>query len=353
MRIDWQRFCKSVIFVRVRNLVMTLGAAAVSMLAAAGQTPTAAVENNLRVHSSGSEPGILWRDPGDVARLDFAGGPGGRDGAPAPPFSFQEEASGGTAAKILVTDANKRVWEMKWGEEAKPESFATRLLWAAGYFVEPAYFVRSGKIENVGALGRASTFIDRGNGNSFTNARFELRDPSVMLTPNTGWFLNRNPFVNSNELQGLKIMAMLVSNWDLKDPRAPDGSNTMIVRVKKQDGSEETRYLVNDWGATMGKWGGAMTRSKWDCKGYAAQNKDFLKGVRGGTVRFGYEGKLTDDVTKGVTVENVRWLMGNLGKITDEQLRTGLAASGANESEMACYVGALRERIELLRKVSK
>jgi hypothetical protein len=161
---------------------------------------------------------VLWRDPGNVASLDLAAGPLGREGAPTPPFRFQEEAGGGTSAKILVQDDNKRTWELKWGEETRPEAFVTRLLWAVGYLVEPAYFVPSGKIENVGALSRAEPQIDRANGNSFVAARFELRDQKALIVPGPGWLFNDNPFVGTNELQGLKIMSMLVSNWDLKDP---------------------------------------------------------------------------------------------------------------------------------------
>ena len=74
-----------------------------------------------------------------------------------------------------MTDANKRVWSVKWGEETKPEVFATRLVWALGYYVEPSYFVKSGQIDSVGALKRAGQLIDK-DGN-FQGARFELRDP--------------------------------------------------------------------------------------------------------------------------------------------------------------------------------
>lgn len=293
---------------------------------------------------------MLWRDPGDVAALDFAAGPLGPDGAPKPPFMFQEEAGGGTSAKLLVRDGNKRTWEVKWGEETKPEAFVTRLLWALGYMVEPAYFVRSGKIDSVGALARAEQQIDRPNGNAFTNARFELRDLNSLIVPGPGWLFKNNPFSGTNELQGLKIVSMLVSNWDLKDPSSSDGSNTSIFKVRRGD-SEEFHYLINDWGATMGKWGGIATRSKWDCKGYAGQNKDFVKGVRNGVVEFGYQGKRAE-LSKGITVDNVRWLMGYLGRIKDDQLRAGLLASGASSSEAGCFVPALRERIEQLRAVA-
>src|SRR5215831_10267221 len=41
---------------------------------------------------SGSPPqrerNVIWRNPGDVRKLDLAAGPGGPDGAPAPPFHF-------------------------------------------------------------------------------------------------------------------------------------------------------------------------------------------------------------------------------------------------------------------------
>ena len=34
---------------------------------------------------------IVWRDPGTVETLDFVGGPGGREQAPKPPFTFIQE----------------------------------------------------------------------------------------------------------------------------------------------------------------------------------------------------------------------------------------------------------------------
>src|SRR6187401_3271729 len=76
----------------------------------------------------------LWRDPGDVPRLDMAAGPGGRAQAPVPPFRFIEEHSSGTQPTISVSDANRRRWRAKWGHEVQPETFAVRLAWACGYF---------------------------------------------------------------------------------------------------------------------------------------------------------------------------------------------------------------------------
>ena len=43
----------------------------------------------------------IWRDPGEVEPLDLAGGPGGRDGAPVPPFTFLKEHADRIAAMRL------------------------------------------------------------------------------------------------------------------------------------------------------------------------------------------------------------------------------------------------------------
>ncbi len=55
-----------------------------------------------------------------------------------------------------------------------------------------------------------------------------------------------NPFVGSREFQGLKVMMLLLANWDIKD------SNNQIIAVK---GTDKDRYIISDLGATFGKTG--------------------------------------------------------------------------------------------------
>jgi hypothetical protein len=101
----------------------------------------------------------------------------------------------------------------------------------------------------------------------------------------------------------------------------------------------------------MGRWGGPG-RSKWDCEGYAQQTRDFVKGVKHGEVEWGYRNPLhSDDITKGIIVEDVAWLLSYLGRITDEQLRAGLEASGAKPKEIECFAKAIRRRIDQLDAV--
>lgn len=296
---------------------------------------------------------IIWQNPGEVEKLDLVGGSTGRAKAPKPPFTFVEESLSGTNPKIRVTDANGVRWTAKFGSEVNSETFATRLVWAVGYFVEPAYFVPSGKIEKLGELTRAKKSV--GSDGSFTDARFEMQKAKDVqkLEEEESWGWLQNPFNGTKELNGLKVMLMLTSNWDNKDVRDfKRGSNTAIFRTPLKTGVED-RYLVTDWGGSMGKWGGVLSREKWDCKGFSSQNRDFVKGVKGDLIQFGYSGQHTDSFKNDIRISDVKWLLQYLGRITDDQLRAGLQTSGATADESACFTAALRERINQLKNAAR
>jgi hypothetical protein len=253
---------------------------------------------------------------------------------------------------MSVHDARDLRWRVKWGDEVKSETFATRLAWAAGYHVEAAYYVAAGHIEGAKDLGRARTCV--ADDYSFKDARFELDEEGVRkLFDEHGWSWDDNPFAGTRELAGLKVLTMLVSNWDNKDVRdVARGSNTAVFEHALADGGTEARYLIIDWGASMGRSGSPLTRTKWDCEGFAAQNADFVRGVSGGLVEWGYTGQRTEEATEGIKVGDVRWLNSYLGRVTDGQLREGLLASGATPEEADCFTRALRGRIEQLARVA-
>lgn len=290
---------------------------------------------------------VVWRDPGEVQNLDLVSGPGGKDGAPAPPFTFIEENLKGTNPKLKVKDANGIEWSVKWGAEVNAETVATRLIWVAGYFVEPAYFIASGKIEGVTGLTRAKSRVK--DDGSFVEARFERqKDKGVKnLDEEQSWSWVENPFVGSKELNGLKVMVMLVSNWDNKDVRdVSRGSNTAIFQTKEED-----QYIITDWGASLGKWGNFISREKWDCRSYQGQNRSFVKGVKNGLVEFGYSGQHTKDFANDIKVADVQWLVGIVGKLSDKQIADALQAGGASAEDQACFAKAIRERIDALKAV--
>jgi hypothetical protein len=284
---------------------------------------------------------LLWRDPGDVASYDFQYGIGGEENQPQAPFEFVNEDFSGTSKKINVTDARGRNWNVKWGHEPRPSVFCTRLLRALGYFVETEYFVPEGQVNNVHGLGRASVKV--GKNGSFAAARFQLRSDSPKYLEDQHWTWAKNPFVGTPQLQGLKIVMLLVSNWDAKE------KNLSIFEDRSADVTHHI-YMDADWGASFGKWGNRFTFSKWDCKGFAEQTKDFVSRSADGSLKWGYEGKSKGDLTS-ITVQDVKWLLQYLGRVTDEQIRTGLAASGATPDEVECFARSLRSRIEQLQQV--
>jgi len=293
---------------------------------------------------------LIWADPGKVENHDFTGGAGGRSGEPKPPFTFIEESLSGSNPKVRVSDANGFKWTVKFGSEVNAETFATRVAWAAGYFVEPSYFIPIGRVEKLGNLTRAKKYF-KADG-SFTGARFEARHGKGVkkLDGDQSWGWLQNPFVNTVEFKGLKVIMMLTSNFDNKDVRdVKRGSNTAIYQVPTEGGLEN-HYLVSDWGGSMGKWGGLISREKWDCKGFRGQTKDFIKGVKGDIVEFGYSGQHTDDFKNDIRVRDLKWLLQYVGRITDDQFRDGLRASGATPDEVECFTRSMRERINQMKR---
>jgi hypothetical protein len=99
----------------------------------------------------------------------------------------------------------------------------------------------------------------------------------------------------------------------------------------------------------LGSWGPEEKPKGWDCGAFTAQTKSFVQGHQGRYVRFGFTGQHTDDFKNDITVEDVRWLMRYLGRVTDAQIQDGLKGSGATPQETACFASQLRERINLLQ----
>jgi hypothetical protein len=268
---------------------------------------------------------------------------------PRPPVRFLEEDSSGTTPKVMVRDARGAHWTVKWGEEARPEVFASRLVWASGYYAEPTYFLAHGRIYGARKLQRAHKYIAK-NG-VFRNGRFELREPGARFRRDVEWTWDKNPFRDTHQLNGLKVLVMLTSNWDNKDGR--DGtSNTGVLEHRAADGAARWIFLVTDWGAAMGQWGGFFTREKWDCDEYRRQTRDFVR-VRDGELDWGFKGQHDGNFKDEISPADVSWLLRYLGRITDRQLRAGLRASGATPHEVNCFTRSVRARIEMLRRVTR
>jgi hypothetical protein len=284
---------------------------------------------------------ILWQEPTDIESRDLFNGIGGAEGAPDPSgkFTFKERSTSGTSEKIIVEDDKGREWTVKFGSETRPETAATRIIWAAGYHVDQDYFVKRTRI-----LGRGDFDV--------WDVRFERRNDGMKEVGLWSW--HSNPFLGTRELQGLKVLMALINNWDLKE------DNNKISRPSKKSGGDrdERVFYVSDLGGTLGStgspfrkipgFGSAPAGSKGDAGAFA--NQVFIDGVQGGQVKFHYKGK-DPKVLDGVTVENARWMGGLLGRLSDKQLSDAFRAGGFSEADTATYVGAMRKRIDQLRNL--
>jgi hypothetical protein len=284
---------------------------------------------------------MLWEDPADIESRDLVNGPGGAEGAPDPngKFTFVERSKKGTSEKIHVVDDKGRKWTVKFGPEAKPETAATRIVWAAGYHVDQDYFVKRTHIEGRGGF-------------NVWDVRFERRDDGYKEDGLWSW--EANPFNGTRELQGLKVLMALLNNWDLKT------DNNKISRPDKKSGGDRDSlvYYVADLGATFGSTGSVLSKlpffgsapagSKGQPNAYAMQ--PFIDGVKNGQVAFHYKGK-DPKALDGVTVENARWMGNLLGRLSDKQLSDAFRSSGFSDSETTTCQRAIRDRINQLKNL--
>jgi hypothetical protein len=289
----------------------------------------------------------LWQVPPETTIADWVWGPGGPEKAPRPPFRFLRENLSGTNPKVEVEDANGAKWIVKFGGEVHSETFAARILHATGYLAAPDYFVPSGVIGNVHGLKRARPFVSKEG--RFRAARFRLRNADLKPVSGLNWSWRRNPFLGSRELNGLKILLMLLSNWDGKDDRDGAGSNTAVFADPSRP--EIRHFAFTDWGATLGSWGGPLQHDRWDVGAYERQSRNFVRAGTDGTLHWAYRGKHNRDITAGISVEDVRWILRLLAGADYARLRAGLLASGATADHAERFARALQSRLDQLMRI--
>lgn len=292
---------------------------------------------------------VIWRDPGNISALNLVYGAGGSEHAPDPngTYTFDKEDMSGTSPKFDVKDEKGVKWRIKLGQEPQAETAATRLLWAAGYFVDEDYYLPEIKVQALPKLRRGQNFVAEGG--IVHGARLERKDKKIKKIGQWDWF--KNPFVGTKELNGLRVMMSLLNNWDLKD------LNNSIYVV-----DSEKRYLVSDAGATFGKTGNSISRSKSDLKGY--EESKFIEKEKSDEVDFemhsrpflltavnvpNYHGRTKmEDVTKHIPRADAKWLGQLLGQLSEDQIRDCFRAAGYSPDEVEGYSKEVQKRIAAL-----
>ena len=271
-------------------------------------------------------PAVLWRAPNDIESRNLLIGAGGE--AMKPDLSrvtFVAVKEGGWSTKYDVTDGKGNEWVAKLSKEAQPETAANRLLWAVGYDTEIAHLVPELEIQGKG---------------TFKNVRLEARPKDVKRTGD--WLWANNPFVGKPEFQGLKIMMVLINNWDMKD------DNNEILATKGVTDSER-HFIISDLGATFGKTGGVISRSRNKPEDYV--KSEFVKGVKGNLIDFNYGGK-NGKLFEDITVQDAKWLASWLSRMSDDQLKDAFRAANYSPEEVGQLAGAVRARINALTRIS-
>ncbi len=278
---------------------------------------------------------ILWRDPGDISTRDLLLGAGGAEMKPdISNVTFIKDEVGGYSAGFRVRDGAGNIWVAKLGKEAQPETASSRFVWAVGYVSEIHYLFPCVQIK-----GAPDKNVERCEGKGFANVRFEAR-PKGIKRQGTIWSWANNPFAGTKELKGLIVMMAFLNNWDLKD------DNNKLIYVPGSDGGQgEIHYILSDLGATFGKTGGFMSRSRNDAQDYAKSK--FIEGVEGGRVKFAYSGK-NSALFKGITVADARWIGDLLSRLSDQQLTDAFRAANFDAEEIQMLVPAARARIDQL-----
>jgi hypothetical protein len=272
---------------------------------------------------------VLW-EPVDVSSQDLFLGSGGTRMQPdLSRITFIQEQKGGYSKKYKIKDGSGRTWVAKIGKEAQSETAAVRLLAALGYKTEIVYLVPRMTIPGKG---------------TFTNVRLEARPDEV--DRGDVWRWSRNPFVGTDQLQGLKIMMAMFNNWDMKD------TNNVILNTR-----DRQNYVVSDLGATFGKTGiSGFPLLRWIGRSRNAprdySKAGFISGVKNGRVHFNFKGKNYQQL-HNISVSQARWLAGLLQQLSDRQIRDAFRAANYPQSDVNLLASAFNDRIEqLLQAVS-
>ena len=294
-------------------------------------------------------PELIWRDPGDIATLNLLSGAGGPSHAPDQngPFTFVNEDLDGTNPKFDVEDAVGVRWRVKLGEESQPETAASRLLWAVGYFVDEDYYLPQLTVRGLPPLHRGQKFVSPAG--TIHGAGLERRPEDVKKRGHWEWFAN--PFRETREEHGLRIMMALLNNWDLK-----------VVNNSIDEIGGERRYVVSDLGATFGNTGNYFTRSKSVLASYQAtpfighkteEDIDFVLHSRPFvltifSLHHYREYTRMENVVRHIPRADAKWLGDRLSQLSSEQLRDCFRGAGYSPEAVEGYAHAVQKRIAAL-----
>jgi len=325
-------------------------------VASSGSPAKAAKSRPAKAAGEPNDSAVIWREPADIASRDLYYGPGGEEHRPHGPFTFVEEDLNGTNPKYVVRDRDNVKWTVKLGMEARPETVASRLVWAVGYFTNEDYFLEALRVDGMPAhLKRGQKLV--GPGGTMQAARLKRHIGDEKKIENWRW--RDDPFTGTRELNGLKVMMALINNWDLKD------DNNKLYGDKD---TGERQYIVSDLGASFGTTGISypFSHSKGDLNSY--MHSKFIDRVSGDYVDFRTPSRPSliyaswpplflsrvrlDGLAHHIPREDASWIGHLLSCLTSDQIRDAFRAAGYSQGQVDAFSKVIEDRIAALNDLA-
>jgi hypothetical protein len=336
------------------RLIALCGAAILCLFSAEAREKKGNKPDKSNVETTGDGPAVLWRDPGDIASRDLFYGPGGQRDQPHGRFTFIEEDLDGSNPKFVVRDEDGVKWKAKLGIEARPETVASRLVWAVGYFANEDYFVPELKVDNLPAhLQRGQGFVSAGGIVRNVRLKRYLKDEKKI----GDWAWDENPFSGTRELNGLRTLMGLMNNWDLKD------SNNSVYEKQTSEGPERI-YMISDLGASFGEgrmvW--PLKKSRGDLTQY--EHSKFIMAEQDGAIDLGsprrswgpfwfshHEYEVRERLVhlgRDIPEADALWLGHLMSRLSHIQICAAFRAAGYSSDDVERFAGVVEKRIAAL-----
>jgi hypothetical protein len=306
--------------------------------------------------SAADLPAVLWREPTDITDRNLFYGPGGEADQPHGRLTFVEEDLDGTNPKFVVRDQDGAKWKVKLGIEAQPETAASRLVWAAGYFANEDYFLPEIKVENLPArLHRGRQYVSADGTARDVRLKRYLKEEKKLGE----WSWDDGPLTGTRQLNGLRVLMGLINNWDLKD------ENNSVYQEQLASGQSERIYMVSDLGASFGQprvvW--PTKKSRGNLKEY--EHSKFIVRMQGNDIDLScpghpwfplwflahsrYEMRLElQHIGRDIPREDARWMGQIMSRLSHAQIVDAFHAAGYSPQQTEEFARAVEERIAAL-----
>jgi hypothetical protein len=167
------------------------------------------------------------------------------------------------------------------------------------------------------------------------------------------WSWANNPFTNTRELYGLRVLMAVINNWDLKD------SNNSIYQTRGDH--PEQQYVVSDLGSSFGS-AGLNWFEKGNLEDYsrskliAKRSPEFIDFNVPSAPRVNVFINVAETVRRlklcwlghHIPVADVRWIASLLAQLSPEQIRDAFRAANYSPGQVETYSRVLEQRIAAL-----